>query len=168
MWLFTTARGLPPWILHTPFIIVLFDNVVIPDTFNDDTHVVALFNVVFPDIFNVDMNVEGLLKLTNVGGFNIVVPETFNELKFVVLVKDDWLDKLFKLLNIVFCVPKTLFKIEFMLNTDKPNDWNMRLYENYPCKNKEQLLKRENEIMKRIGSLNTIDVGETIQKAKKK
>jgi hypothetical protein len=30
-----------------------------------------LFNVAFPDIFNVDINVEGLLKLTNKGGFNI-------------------------------------------------------------------------------------------------
>ncbi len=43
-------------------------NVVIPDTFNDDMHVVALFNVVFPEIFNVDKNVEGLLKPTIEGG----------------------------------------------------------------------------------------------------
>ena len=35
--------------------------VVIPDTFNDDAHVVALFNVAFPDIFNVDENVAGVL-----------------------------------------------------------------------------------------------------------
>jgi hypothetical protein len=33
--------------------------------------VVALFNVVLPETFKVDTNVEGLLKLTNVGGFNI-------------------------------------------------------------------------------------------------
>jgi len=46
-------------------------NTVVPDTFNDDLHVVALFNVVLPDIFNVDINVEGLIKLTNEGGFNI-------------------------------------------------------------------------------------------------
>ncbi len=31
----------------------------------------ALLKVVLSDIFNVDMNVEGLLKLTNEGGFNI-------------------------------------------------------------------------------------------------
>ena len=48
----------------------MFDIVVVPDTFKDDLHVVALFNVVFPDICNVDMNVEGLLKLFNEGGFN--------------------------------------------------------------------------------------------------
>ena len=51
---------------------------------------------------------------------------------------------------------------------NKWDDWNMKLYENYPCKNKDQLLKRENEIIKRIGSLNTVDIGETIQKTKKK
>ncbi len=28
---------------------------------------------------------------------------------------------------------------------NKWDDWNMKLYENYPCKNKEQLLKRKNE-----------------------
>jgi hypothetical protein len=48
-------------------------HVVVPDTFNDDMHVVALFNVVFPDVFNVDMNVEGLLKLTIAGGFVIAL-----------------------------------------------------------------------------------------------
>ena len=35
----------------------LLDNVVIPDTFNDDIHVVLLFNVVNPDTFNDDNNV---------------------------------------------------------------------------------------------------------------
>ena len=34
-------------------------NIIIPDTFNDGMHVVALFNVVFPDIFNFDTNVKG-------------------------------------------------------------------------------------------------------------
>ena len=38
-----------------PFIIVLFDKVVVPDT------------------FNVDMNVAGLLKLMNAGGFNLAL-----------------------------------------------------------------------------------------------
>ena len=41
--------------------------------FNDDIHVVELFNVVLPDIFKDDMNVEGLLKLTNEGGFKIAL-----------------------------------------------------------------------------------------------
>jgi len=39
--------------------------------FNDDIHVEELFKVVLPDIFKDDMNVEGLLKLTNEGGFSI-------------------------------------------------------------------------------------------------
>ena len=45
--------------------------VITPVTFNDDKHVVALFNVVVPETFNDDINVDGLLKLTDVGGFNI-------------------------------------------------------------------------------------------------
>ncbi len=64
-----------PIILPTTFnvelIVVELLNVVDPDTFNDDLHVVILFNVVFPEIFKVEKNVEGLLKLTNEGGFNI-------------------------------------------------------------------------------------------------
>jgi hypothetical protein len=55
------------------FIPTLPLNVVIPDTFNDDNNVAALFNVVLPDIFNVDINVAGLLKLTIEGGFNIAL-----------------------------------------------------------------------------------------------
>ncbi len=47
-----------------PPITTLFDNIVIPDTFKDDLHVVILFNVVFPEnIFKVDINVAGLLNL---------------------------------------------------------------------------------------------------------
>ncbi len=38
----------------------LFDNNVVPDTFNDDIHVVLLFNVVNPDTFNDDNNVVAL------------------------------------------------------------------------------------------------------------
>ena len=49
------------------------DPIILPVIFNDDKHVAALFNVVVPDIFNVDINVEGLLKLTNVGWFNIAL-----------------------------------------------------------------------------------------------
>ena len=47
-------------------------NVVNPDTFNDDIHVVLFDSVVNPDIFNDDDNVVAL--------FNIVEPDTFNVL----------------------------------------------------------------------------------------
>jgi hypothetical protein len=47
------------------------DPIILPTTFNDDKNVAALFNVVVPEIFKVETNVEGLLKLTNEGGFNI-------------------------------------------------------------------------------------------------
>jgi hypothetical protein len=46
-------------VYYTQKLVVLFLNVVTPDTFNDDIHVVTLFNVVFPEVFNVEMNVEG-------------------------------------------------------------------------------------------------------------
>ncbi len=45
--------------------------IILPTTFNYDKNVVAWFKVVVPDTFKVDTNVEGLLKLTNEGGFNI-------------------------------------------------------------------------------------------------
>ncbi len=45
--------------------------IILPTTFNDELIVVALFNVVDPETFKVDTNVEWLLKLTNVGGFQI-------------------------------------------------------------------------------------------------
>lgn len=35
------------------------------------------------------------------------------------------------------------------------NDWNIRLYEKYPCNNLEELLNREGEVIKEIGTLNT-------------
>ena len=56
------------------------------------------------------------------------------------------------------------------------NDWQninmiandiLKLYENYPCKNKAQLMKRENEIINKIGNLNSIDIGETLRVKKK-
>ena len=82
-------------------------NVVIPDTFNDDLHVVALFNVAFPDIFNDDMNVDAL--------------ETNKLEKLVLLFKlvidnIELVDNEFKLLNIVVDVLFKLFidKIEFV------------------------------------------------------
>jgi hypothetical protein len=67
---FPTCKVLPEIIVPIPTLPL---HVLIPDTFNDDIHVVELFNVVFPDIFNVDMNVEGLLKLINARGFYIAL-----------------------------------------------------------------------------------------------
>ena len=40
----------------------------LPDTFNDDNNVVALFNIVIPDTFRDEIKVVIL--------FNVVVPET--------------------------------------------------------------------------------------------
>ncbi len=62
-----------PLTFNVPKIVVVFDKVVTPDTFTDNLHAVILFNNVFPEIVKVDTNVEGLLKLTNVGGFNIAL-----------------------------------------------------------------------------------------------
>jgi hypothetical protein len=52
-------------------------NVVLPDIFNDDVHVVTLFNVVLPDIFNDDVHVVTL--------FNVVLPDIFNDDIHVIL-----------------------------------------------------------------------------------
>ena len=46
---------------------------ILPTTFNDELIVVALLSVVFPETFKVETNVDGLLKLINVGGFNIAL-----------------------------------------------------------------------------------------------
>ena len=35
-------------------------------------------------------------------------------------------------------------------------EWYIELYENYPCANIEEILKRENEVIREIGTLNTI------------
>ena len=53
--------------------VVTFDNVVVPDTFNDDTHVAKFANVVLPLTFNVLKNVDGLFKLIDDGGLNILL-----------------------------------------------------------------------------------------------
>ncbi len=50
---------------------------ILPTTFNDALIVVELFNGVGPETFKVDTNVEGLLKLTNVGGFVIALEYKF-------------------------------------------------------------------------------------------
>ena len=41
------------------------------------------------------------------------------------------------------------------------NDWYIKLYENYPCDNKEQLNKREGEIIREIGTVNKQIAGRT-------
>ncbi len=42
---------------------------------------------------------------------------------------------------------------------DNWDDWYVELYENYPCENKEQLLKKEGEIIRQMGNLNKIISG---------
>ena len=41
------------------------------------------------------------------------------------------------------------------------NDWYIELYEEYPCENKEQLNKREGEVIREIGTLNILVTGRT-------
>ena len=43
------------------------------------------------------------------------------------------------------------------------DDWYIELYEEYPCENKEQLCKREGEVIRSIGTLNTRIEGRTRQ-----
>ena len=43
------------------------------------------------------------------------------------------------------------------------DDWYIELYEEYPCENKEQLNKREGEIIRLIGTLNILVPGRTRQ-----
>jgi hypothetical protein len=43
------------------------------------------------------------------------------------------------------------------------DDWYIELYEDYPCENKEQLCKREGEIIREIGTLNVVINGRTRQ-----
>ena len=47
------------------------------------------------------------------------------------------------------------------INNDWEN-WYIELYELYPCNNKEELLKKEGEIIREIGNLNTQIAGRTI------
>ena len=44
---------------------------------------------------------------------------------------------------------------------DNWNDWYIELYEDYPCDNKEQLCKREGEIIRLLGTLNSRIEGRT-------
>ncbi len=77
---------------------------VVPDTFNDDVHVVVLFNVVVPDTFNDDVHVVIL--------FNIIVPDTYNELFIVVLFDNVVKPDIFK---VVIRRRSTTLKIFFRL-----------------------------------------------------
>ena len=43
------------------------------------------------------------------------------------------------------------------------DDWYIELYEEYPCENKEQLCKREGEVIREIGTLNILVAGRTRQ-----
>lgn len=43
------------------------------------------------------------------------------------------------------------------------NDWHIELYEEYPCENKEQLCKREGQVIREIGTLNKKIEGRTRQ-----
>ena len=43
------------------------------------------------------------------------------------------------------------------------NDWYVELYENFPCDNKEQLNKREGELIREIATLNKNIAGRTIK-----
>ena len=46
-------------------------------------------------------------------------------------------------------------------------DWYIELYEDCPCENKEQLFKREGEIIREIGNLNKTITGRTVKEYKK-
>jgi len=52
---------------------------------------------------------------------------------------------------------------EKMSQSEDIKDWYIELHENYPCNNKEQLLKREGEITREIGTLNQNIAGRTPQ-----
>ena len=50
---------------------------------------------------------------------------------------------------------------------DNWDDWYIELYEVYPCENKEQLNKREGEIIREIGTLNSQIAGRTPMERRK-
>ena len=52
-----------------------------------------------------------------------------------------------------------LYFYSFVSNWD---DWYIELYENFSCEDKEQLLKREGEVMREIGTLNKVIAGNKI------
>ncbi len=52
-----------------------------------------------------------------------------------------------------------IYFYSFVSNWD---DWYIELYENIKCENKEQLLKREGDVMREIGTLNKVIAGNSI------
>jgi len=52
-------------------------------------------------------------------------------------------------------------KTQWYNNVEDWGDWYIELYEDCPCENKEQLLKREGEIIREIGNLNQDIAGRT-------
>lgn len=48
---------------------------------------------------------------------------------------------------------KVIYPLYKKINNDWDN-WFIELYENYPCNNKQELLKREGEVTRQIGNLN--------------
>jgi len=46
-------------------------------------------------------------------------------------------------------------------------DWYIELYEDCPCENKEQLCRREGEVIREIGNLNHVITGKTVKEYKK-
>jgi hypothetical protein len=61
-----------------------------------------------------------------------------------------------------FCKHKTQYScslFNFIANSENNtswDDWYIELYEEYPCENKMQLVKRENEIIREIATVNKI------------
>ncbi len=51
-------------------VLFLFENIVTPDMFNDDIHVVALLKVVTPDTFNDDIHVVLHVAFVNIAPLN--------------------------------------------------------------------------------------------------
>jgi hypothetical protein len=53
-------------------------------------------------------------------------------------------------------------------NNTNWNDWYIELYEEYPCNSKMELVKRENEIIRLIGTINKIGYRTEEMKKKKR
>ena len=56
----------------------------------------------------------------------------------------------------------------FVAINNKWHKWYIELYEDFPCKSREELHKREGEITRLIGTLNMIIAGRTKQEREKK
>ena len=50
----------------------------------------------------------------------------------------------------------------FYKNIENWNDWYIELYENFPCKDKNELTKREGEVIREIGTLNRNNAGHNL------